>query len=68
MKPQDRNTILDILFESTIAISELFSFESIFAWKDHPIIKNDIEKAAQAVARRVHSSSFTLVAHSKPLC
>jgi hypothetical protein len=67
MKPEDRNTMLDILFESTIAINEWLSFEAIFAWKGHPIIKDDIEKLYKLLPN-VYIRALLLLSHIQKSC
>ena len=44
MKPEDRNTMLDITFESAIAMNEWISFEMRFIQKEHPRIKDEVHR------------------------
>lgn len=67
MKPEDRNTMLDILFESTIAINEWLSFEAIFAEKDHPMIKDDIEKLHKQLPK-VYLHALLLLSYIQKSC
>lgn len=44
MKPEDRNAMLDITFESAIAMNEWISFEVRFVRKAHPRIKDKVHE------------------------
>ena len=67
MRPEDRDTMLDILFETTFAINEWITFESLFARKDHPAIAEDISNL-HVLLPRIYSQALPLLADIQHFC
>lgn len=67
MRPEDRDTTLDIVFETTIAINELIIFESLFAERENSTIKEVIDKFNEALLS-VYVQAMRLLAKIQHSC